>query len=73
MARYITLYSDENEKLFTIRNAIIDICESHTLIHKQFETVRLMLTVSKVQVGYSSGKTIVFYKEPYFIEIVSSC
>lgn len=70
MARCISLFSDENKLLLRIKGAIIDICDSHTLIHKQFETVRLPLTVSKVQIGYSAGKTIVFYKEPYFIEII---
>jgi len=69
MARYIKLFSDENKCLLKVKGAIIDVCDSHTLIHRTFETIRLPLTVSKIQVGYSAGKIIVFYKEPYFIEI----
>lgn len=56
-----------------VREAKIDICESHTVIYKQFETVRLPLTVSKIQIGYVAGKVVVFYKEPYFIEILPEC
>lgn len=70
MARYIRLFSDDNKCLLKIKGALIDICDSHTLIHKQHETIRLPLTVSKIQIGYLAGKTIVFYKEPYFIEIL---
>jgi len=69
MARYIRLFSNENELLLKVAKAKIDICDSHTIIYKKFEDIRLMLTVSKVQIGYAAGKTIVFYKEPYFLEI----
>lgn len=71
MARYIRLFSNDNICLLKEKDVLIDICDSHTLIHKQFETIRLPLTVSKVQIGLVRSKTVVFYKEPYFIEIIS--
>jgi hypothetical protein len=73
MAKYIKLFSDDNKLLMKVREAKIDICDSHTIIYKQFETVRLPLTVSKIQIGYSAAKVVVFYKEPYFIEILPEC
>lgn len=69
MARCIKLFSEENKLLLKIRDAKIDICDSHTLIYKEFETVRLPLTIDKIEIGWIAVKTIVFYKEPYFIEI----
>jgi len=71
MARCIKLFSDDNKLLLKVRRAKVDVCDSHTMIHKEFETIRLPLTVSKINIGYILGKLVVFYKEPFYLEIVS--
>ena len=67
MARTIILYSDQDEKILKYWNTDIDICNSHTIIHRPHETIRLVAEIEAISM--KNNKTVVFYKNGCYIVI----
>lgn len=67
MVKKVTFFTDKTEKLFSINEITVDVCKSHTLIHKKFETIRLPLTVQLIQI--IDRKITVMYENDYCLTI----
>lgn len=67
MAKKVFLKDITEDTILTWHNVIIDVCRSHTLIHKKHETIRLPCTVESRQTF--GAKTVVYYTNGYYLVI----
>ncbi len=60
MAQCVTLRDDTGMKLLQFYNATVDICNSHTLIFKEFEIISLPFKIFSIDI--TSYEVAVYYK-----------
>ena len=70
MARKITLYDSSEEKVCQFWNATIDICKSHTTIHKQRNGNIVIFPLAIERIEFRDSKIMVTYSSSHFIIII---
>lgn len=69
MSKLITLRDANDEIVFKIRNARIDICNSHTVIDKKLETIRLIAEIESIDIR--DNKVVIYYKPGFYLVVTS--
>lgn len=71
MAQSITIWNAEDEKILKFRNAVIDACNSHTLIilSDEFTIIRLPFTITGTLIR--PRKTVIYYENGFSIAVLT--
>lgn len=70
MAKKVTLYDNEENKLCQFYDCTIDICKSHTTIHKKNDGNIVVFPLAVERFEMCDNKTVVTYGSGHFIVII---
>jgi hypothetical protein len=67
MVKNAKLFDQSENQLLNFNDVIVDICRSHTTIHKQFELISLPLELDNVKIIFH--KICINYKSGHYLLI----